>query len=66
MRLITMHSVGVRSLAADTPCKMMARETNTIQRKTRSWEDIAVDDIVVLNRMLCCEADEGELIYRLG
>jgi len=45
---------------------MMARETNTIQRKTRSWEDIAVDDIVVLNRMLCCEADEGELIYRLG
>jgi hypothetical protein len=44
---------------------MMARETNTIQSRTRSWEDIAEDDIVALNTMLCCDADEGELIYIL-
>jgi hypothetical protein len=46
---------------------MIARETNTMQRNTRSWEDIAVDDIVALiYTRLCCDADEGELIYRLG
>jgi CRISPR/Cas system type I-B associated protein Csh2 (Cas7 group RAMP superfamily) len=36
----------------------MARETNTIQSKTRSLEDIAGDDIVAFNvYVVACDAD---------